>query len=139
MKVAVPVFRNVVSPRVDISDGLLVYDIDNDVVNKKEKFRLEFDQPAQLVSILQKNEITTVICGGCPQFYLRNLVFFGFDVVSGLTGDPDHIAEAFAAGKIDNGNLDNGKLDNFTANCAFGKPRRKKLRSRWRLRKKRES
>jgi hypothetical protein len=37
MKVAIPIFRNVVSPRVDISDGLLIYEIDNDVVKKKGK------------------------------------------------------------------------------------------------------
>jgi len=62
MKVAISVFRNGVSPRLDISDGLLIYDIDNDGVNKKEKCSLNFDQPAQLNSILQKKEITTIIC-----------------------------------------------------------------------------
>lgn len=126
MKVAIPIFRNVVSPRLDIADGLLIYDIDNDVVNKKEKCSLNFDQPAQLISILQKNEISTIICGGCPQFFLRNLVFFGFDVVSGLTGDPDHIVQVFAAG-----NLNNGNSDNFPAYGLCGRSRRRKRQSPW--------
>jgi hypothetical protein len=124
MKVGIPIFRNVVSPRLDIADGLLIYNIDNDVVNKKEKCSLNFDQPAQLISILQKNEITTIICGGCSQFFLRNLVFFGFDVVSGLTGDPDHIVQIFAAGKLNNGNSDNSP-----ANGPFGRSRRRKRQS----------
>lgn len=100
MKVAISVFRNVVSPRLDSSDGLLIYDIDNDVVNKKEKCSLNFDQPAQLISILQKKKITTVICGGCPQFFLRMLFFHGVDVIAGVTGNPDSIINVLMKGKL---------------------------------------
>jgi predicted Fe-Mo cluster-binding NifX family protein len=100
MKVAIPIFRNVVSPRVDISDGLLIYEIDNDVVKKKERYSLNFDQPDQLISILQKNGITTIICGGCPHFFLRMLFVHDFDVLPGLTGDPEHIIKMLIDGKL---------------------------------------
>jgi hypothetical protein len=37
MKAAIPLFRNGMSPRIDIADILLIYDIDNGVVKRKEK------------------------------------------------------------------------------------------------------
>ncbi|NIM15872.1 MAG: hypothetical protein GTO45_28080 [Candidatus Aminicenantes bacterium] len=100
MKVAIPVFKNGVSPRVDISDTLLIYNIDNGVVKEKEKCSLDFDQPFQLVSFLQEKGISTILCGGCPQFFWRMLFFYGFDVVPGVMGDPEDLVKLLAAGKL---------------------------------------
>jgi len=104
MKVAVSVFKNGVSPRLDIADSLLIYDIDadNGVVKQEETCQLMVEQPIELISILQRKEIKKIICGGCPQFFLRMLVFYGFDVVSGLTGNPGHIVKMLADGKLTN-------------------------------------
>jgi predicted Fe-Mo cluster-binding NifX family protein len=100
MKVAIAVFRNVISPRLDTSDSLLIYDIDKDVVNKKEKCSLTFDQPDQLTSILLKKEITAVICGACPQYFSRILLFHGVDVLTGLTGEPENIIKMLISGQL---------------------------------------
>ena len=100
MKVAIPLFRNGVSPRIDIADSLLIYDIDNGVVKRKEKCSLTFEHAAQLISILQKKQITRVICAGCPQFFLRMLYFYGVEVVPGVTGDPEYIVKQLVEGKL---------------------------------------
>lgn len=100
MRVAIPLFKNGMSPRLDITDSLLVYDIENDVVKKKEQCDLVFEQPAQLISFLQKKQVSTIACGGCPQFILRMLVFYGFDVVPGLVGDPESIVTMLINGKL---------------------------------------
>ncbi|UCH96147.1 MAG: hypothetical protein JSV88_04635 [Candidatus Aminicenantes bacterium] len=93
MKVAIPLFRNGLSPRIDIADSLLIYDIDNGVVKRKEKCSLIFEHANQLIAVLQKNQITRIICGGCPQFFLRMLSFHGVEVVPGMIGDPDYIVK----------------------------------------------
>ena len=100
MRVAVPLFKNGMSPRLDITDSLLVYDIENDMVKKKERCDLVFEQPAQLISFLQEKQVNTIVCGGCPQFILRMLSFYGFDVVPGLTGDPGSIVTMLINGKL---------------------------------------
>ena len=102
MKVAVTLFRNGVSPRIDITDSLQIYDIEKGIVKNQEKCSLNFEQPAELVSLLQKKEIKIIICGGCPQFYLRALRFYGFELLHGLTGAPGHIIELFIDGKLEN-------------------------------------
>lgn len=100
MKVAIPLFRNGVSPRIDISDSLLIYDIDQGVVKGKEKCSLTFEHAAQLVSILQKNQVTRIICGGCPHFFLRMLYFYGVEVVPGVIGDPELIVKQLVNGEL---------------------------------------
>jgi predicted Fe-Mo cluster-binding NifX family protein len=100
MKVAVTVFKNGVSPRVDIADSLLIYDIENGVIQDKEECHLVFDQPPQLISFLQEKQIAAIICGGCSKFFLRMLFFHGFDVMSGVTGDPENIIQKLIDGTL---------------------------------------
>ena len=102
MKVAIPVFKNGVSPRIDVSDSFLVYDIHDGTVKHKKMRNLAFEYPSQLIAFLQKNKIKQVICGGCPQFFLRALLFYGFDVAAGLSGNPEHIMKLFVEGKLKN-------------------------------------
>ena len=100
MKVAVTIFRNGISPRVDITDSLLICDIENSRITKQETCSLSFKQPAEMVSFLQEKDIGKIICGGCPQFYLRTLNFYGFDVSHGLSGNPDHIVKSLIDGTL---------------------------------------
>ena len=101
MKVAVTTFKNSVSPRVDISDSLSIYNIEKGSVTGQEKCPLSYDQPSELVSFLQEKDIKKVICGGCPQFYLRALNFYRFDVVHGVSGEPDQIIAQLIDGQLD--------------------------------------
>ena len=100
MKVAIPLFRNGVSPRIDIADSLLIYDIDNGIVKGKETCSLTFEHAAQLIPVLQKKQITRIICAGCPQFFLRMLCFHGVEVVPGVMGDPEYIVKQLIDGKL---------------------------------------
>lgn len=100
MKIAIPLFRNGLSPRIDIADSLLIYDIDNGIVKGKETCRLSFEHAAQLIPVLQKKQITRIICAGCPQFFLRMLCFYGVEVVPGVMGDPEYIVKQLIDGKF---------------------------------------
>jgi predicted Fe-Mo cluster-binding NifX family protein len=102
MKVGIMMFKEGISPRLDIADSLLIYDLDTNtgVAARRESCRLDFDQPFQLVSFLQEKGISTILCGGCPQFFWRMLFFYGFDVVPGVTGDPEDLVKLLAAGKL---------------------------------------
>jgi predicted Fe-Mo cluster-binding NifX family protein len=100
MKVAIPLFRNGVSPRIDIADSLLIYDIDKGVVKREEKCSLTFEHANQLISILQKKQINRVICAGCPQFFFRMLYFYGIEVVPGVMGDLEYIVKQLVDGKL---------------------------------------
>jgi predicted Fe-Mo cluster-binding NifX family protein len=102
MKVAVMIFRNGVSPRLDIADSLWIYDMDEETgnVSQSETCSLDVDQPGQLVSFLRQKGISTILCGGCPRFSWRMLSFYGIDVLPGLMGDPGDLVNRLAAGNL---------------------------------------
>lgn len=100
MKIAVPVFKNGVSPRIDVSDGFLVYDINDGKVMHTGFHNVSFEYPAELIAFLKKNNIEQIICGGYPRFFLRVLLFYGINVFAGLSGDPDDILKLFVEGKL---------------------------------------
>jgi predicted Fe-Mo cluster-binding NifX family protein len=102
MKVAVPVFKNRVSPRIDVSDGLFIYEIQKGAIKQKVKYPLVFDYPAELVAFLQKKGIKKIICGGCPHFFARSLLLSGFELLSGLSGDSEQVMNLLVEGKLDN-------------------------------------
>jgi predicted Fe-Mo cluster-binding NifX family protein len=100
MKIAIPLFRNGMSPRIDIADSLLIYDIDNGIVKGKETCSVTFEHAAQLIPVLEKKQITRIICAGCPQYFMRMLCFSGVEVVPGVMGEPEYIVKQLIDGKF---------------------------------------
>ncbi len=101
MKVAVTMYRGGFSPRLDIADSLWIYLIDKDrkTATLAEKCGAPCDPPAQWLHLLREKGINTVICGGCPPFFLRMLIFNGIEVAPGVLGDPNWVLDFLARGK----------------------------------------
>ena len=78
---------------MDISDSLLIYDIREGAVNREEMCSLIYDEPYQLVSILQEKNISALVCGGCPRFFMRMFRFHDVEVIPGMTGNPEHVVK----------------------------------------------
>jgi len=102
MKVAVAIFKDVVAPRLDIADSVIIYEIKNKVLKSKEKFRLFFDRPYYLIALMEEEKLTSILCGSCPPFLLRALDVHDFDVKWGLMGDPDKLIKSLIEGKYKN-------------------------------------
>ena len=121
MKVAIPMFKGGVSPRLDVVDGIVVYDVDaaRGVPVKLETLEFSFEQPFQLVVLLRQKMVSTVICGGCPRFFLRMLHCHGFEVFSGVTGDPEELLAGFADGCLES--LTGSSLGDAGNRCCSGK------------------
>jgi predicted Fe-Mo cluster-binding NifX family protein len=102
MKVAVTIFKEGVSPRLDIADSLWIYQIDKDreIATLKEKCGAACEQADQLIGLLKEKGISTVVCGGCPQYLLRMLTFHGVEIVPGVMGEPGDIVNRLAQGKL---------------------------------------
>ncbi len=102
MNVAVTIFKEGVSPRLDIADSLWIYQIEKDkkIAILKEKCSAVCEQPDRLIGLLKEKGINTIVCGGCPHFFLRMLVFHGVLVVPGVMGDPEQAVNRLAQGTI---------------------------------------
>lgn len=104
MKIAFSIFKENVSPRLDIADSLWLYQIDENTHTASliEKSIATYDQPTQLIGWLKEKNVTSVICGGCPHFFLRMLLFHGIEVAPCITGDPSIVALQIAQGAFQN-------------------------------------
>lgn len=101
MKVAVTMFKQRISPRLDIADSLWIYLIDktNKTATLMEICSAPCDPPFLWLTVLMEKGINTIICGGCPHFFLRMFVFHNIDVVPGVLSDPEQVLAWLANGK----------------------------------------
>lgn len=107
-KLAIMVFRGVVSPRLDIAEAIWVYHQENQYARRFEICPVDIDIPGpmQLVMILKQKDIHAIICGGCPRYYLRVLIDAGFNIYMGGMGSPDELASQWASGQFPSPTLD---------------------------------
>jgi predicted Fe-Mo cluster-binding NifX family protein len=101
MKIAISIFRNNVSPRLDIAESFWIYEIQNGAVAGKELITLAFDQVDQLIMFLRKENVEKVFCGGCPGFFMRMLTTQGFEVIINVGGKPEFVVQNYIEGKLD--------------------------------------
>jgi predicted Fe-Mo cluster-binding NifX family protein len=100
MKVAIAVFKNIVAPRLDFSEKLIIYDIDNGNIKNKRTLNLLLDYSLEIVGLLKEENIDTVICGGGPRGFLRNIYINGIDIINGGFMEPDTAAKMFMENKL---------------------------------------
>ncbi|MCP4151007.1 MAG: hypothetical protein GY757_24905 [bacterium] len=101
MKVAVPVYKESLSPRLDISDGLVIYLLDKGIVKQRKTVNPFPEQPSQLIAALQKEEVTKIIVAGCPKYFLRILLFNKFEVLCSTSNSADKALHLFLDNKLD--------------------------------------
>jgi len=102
MKVAVTIFKGGVSPRLDITDSLWIYQIDEEHGNflLKEKCEAAFEHVDQMIRLFTEKDVTRILCGGCPQFLLRMLILHDLEIIPGVMGDPEESIKQLAQGKF---------------------------------------
>jgi len=121
MKLAVAVFNDIVSPRLDAAESVLIYDIKDKLVKNKENYKIFFDRSYYLIALLEQEKVSTILCGSCPPFLLRILEVHGIDVKWGYMGDPDNLVKSLIGGKPKNlkikilpKNISKKRIDNET-------------------------
>ena len=102
MRIGVTMFRDNISPRLDISDSLLIYEIKNCQIKQKEKINLIYDQPGQLLTIFEKKKIDLIMCNSCPGYFSRMISANDKKIVSNVSGNPDEIVKMFINKKLQN-------------------------------------
>ena len=100
IKVAIPIFHNRVSPRLDCARKLLVLAIEK----KQPVERMELDighwLPDEKIIQLRQMGIDQLICGGIRIEDRIGLTRFGIQVASPLYGEVDTIIEEYLRGNL---------------------------------------
>jgi predicted Fe-Mo cluster-binding NifX family protein len=114
-KIAIPKFRNRISPVFDMS-GILVVITDNEIL-KSELIEFNVDSFEDRIIFLKNLEIELILCSGISEEFAYMLRNEGIEVVDGYTGNPQNQAQRFLYGRGPGGNRRRGNKRGFKKNC----------------------
>jgi predicted Fe-Mo cluster-binding NifX family protein len=100
MKVAIPVFLDRVSPRLDCARKLLILDIEKDRLVDKRELDISQWAPDEKIIFLKEMGIDQLICGGLRLQDRSGLHHFGIQVASPLYGEVETIIREYLNGKL---------------------------------------
>ncbi|OQY51437.1 MAG: dinitrogenase iron-molybdenum cofactor biosynthesis domain-containing protein [Desulfobacteraceae bacterium 4572_89] len=106
MKIAITIWGNRISPVFDAAHTLLVTRIKNKTISKKNYISFDPQSHQDLIKILNKNEITTLICGAISTKPADFIVKNNIKLISFVTGNALDFIDSFASSQtIDQGHV----------------------------------
>ncbi len=95
IRVAIPTFKNRVSPVIDSCTHMLIVDIARSVEMERENVFLGDMSLAERFSIVKQLDVRVVICGGISEAFATMLKSFDVQLIDGIVGDIDVVLSAF--------------------------------------------
>jgi len=109
MKVAIPLFRNRISPRFDFSPEIWVIELeDGEMINEEKLIMSNLNLPQRLDQLVALG-VNKMICGGIDGFAIGQLGNRGIDVIHNVAGEAGEVLNLFIRGVLRPGFYCNGK------------------------------
>jgi predicted Fe-Mo cluster-binding NifX family protein len=109
MKVAIPLFKDRVSPRFDVCPEVWIVELTNGEVVNQEKSPLESFNLQQRLDQLTSKRVDKIICGGIESSCIDQLGNRGIDVIHNVAGEAGEALNLFIKGVLRPGFYCNGK------------------------------
>lgn len=93
MRVAVPLFKNRISPHFCTSGEVLLVDVESKKIVDKRRTYWEELNPSEKIGKLKQWGVNTLLCGGITAFNKNQLQSLGIGVVSELRGQVEEVLE----------------------------------------------
>jgi len=100
LKVAIPIFLDRISPRLDCARKLLVLEIEKNRLVEKRELDISHWPSDEKIIQLRRMGIGQLICGGIRLEDRSGLSRFGIQVASSLYGEVDTIIKEYLSGKL---------------------------------------
>jgi len=102
MLVAIPLFRDEVSPRFGYATEVAVATVDSGEVGEIKRFAIPGRGGRQVLSLLVSLNPEVIICGGIHGSWQVMLNHHGISIFWGVIGRFEDVFSSFAAGKLEN-------------------------------------
>ncbi len=99
-RVAITVFENRISNRLDCSENILLYSVEKDKIESHETVHLVQASPSKKINILLEMGIDVLICNGITDFYYRKLNKSKIQVIPWISGEIEEVINQFLNGKL---------------------------------------
>ncbi|MGQ9648124.1 MAG: NifB/NifX family molybdenum-iron cluster-binding protein [Thermodesulfobacteriota bacterium] len=109
MKVAIPIFRNRISPRFDVCPEIWIIELKDGEVINQEKWATANLNLEQRMDQLTSKGVGKLICGGIDSFCMDHLGKMGIDVIHDVAGEAGEVLNLFIRGVLRPGFYCDGK------------------------------
>jgi predicted Fe-Mo cluster-binding NifX family protein len=109
MKVAIPLFKDRISPRFDVCPEIWIVELNNGEVISQAKWPMESFNLQQRIDQLTSKGVDKIICGGIDSFCMDHLGNRGIDVIQNVAGEAGEALNLFIKGVLRPGFYCNGK------------------------------
>jgi len=109
MKVAVPLFKDRISPRFDVCPEIWIVELNSGKVVNQERWSVETFNLQQRVDQMASSGVDKIICGGIDSFCIDQLANRGIDVIHNVAGEAGEALSLFLRGVLRPGFYCNGR------------------------------
>ncbi|WP_319407722.1 NifB/NifX family molybdenum-iron cluster-binding protein [uncultured Desulfosarcina sp.] len=95
IRIAIPIFRNKVSPVFDSCTRVFLVDIEEKREIDRKEIYLDALALTERVTILLKSGVDTIICGGISDVMESMLMGAKINLISDITGEIDQVLKAY--------------------------------------------
>jgi predicted Fe-Mo cluster-binding NifX family protein len=99
-KIAIPVFGNRVSSRLDCSESILLVSIEEGKVVRREETRWTHVNPLEKVRLLIHEGVNVLICGGLTETCANMLHDTDIEVIPWVRGELEQVLVQFTEGSL---------------------------------------
>lgn len=125
MKVGIAAYKGAVANRIDFSDSIKIYRIQEEKPLLEKEVKLPKINPLEDTNTILSSGIDILICGAIDCFFYRMLAGNGIQVLPWILGDVDSVLKRFIDGTLQPASA-------VPAGFAMGPPMRFCGRGRWR-------
>jgi predicted Fe-Mo cluster-binding NifX family protein len=100
MKVAIPLFKDRISPRFDVCPEIWIVELNNGKVVNEERWAIETFNLQRRLDQLTSKKVDKVICGGIDSFCVDHLRSMGIDVLHNVAGEAGEVLNFFIRGGL---------------------------------------
>ncbi|OGL47156.1 MAG: hypothetical protein A2161_14170 [Candidatus Schekmanbacteria bacterium RBG_13_48_7] len=101
MRIAVPVFDSRISPVLDFSTHLEIFEIENDRITENQNIEFHGHTMLERINFLKDAGVEALICAGLCQEMQYFLKMSGIKVYAGIIGRKDDVLKAFVKNELD--------------------------------------
>jgi len=106
MNIALPLFGDEISPRLDHAGKFLIARVQEGKVTLVQRIKMEEQNAIQRAQDLVRRKVNKVICGGVDDFSIRIFNGMGIEVIPWVSGDAREALDSFLKDRFRAGSVD---------------------------------
>jgi predicted Fe-Mo cluster-binding NifX family protein len=127
MKIAIPLFRDRISPRFDVCPEIWILELNHGEVMSQERWPVETFDVQQRIDQLTSKGVDKIICGGIDSFCMDQLENRGINVIHNVAGEAREALNLFIRGMLRPGFYCDGKRGRGLCRWSRGSRRGRKI------------